>query len=100
MPNTFSNSGRSGALAGIFEESHEVFVPLGYVSGADLGTSTAAWNSQTLSSLGLTPGLYVYTWGTAPHADSLTVQIAVPEPASLSLIALAGPMLLRRRRIA
>ena len=72
-------------------------MPQGYVSGTDLGISTDTWNNQTLSSLGLTPGTYTWTWGTAPHADSLALQITVPEPASFSLLAIAGLAMLRRR---
>jgi hypothetical protein len=48
---------------------------------------------QTLASLGLTPGTYVYTWGTGVDADSLTVNVeAVPEPAiwAMMLLGFAG----------
>jgi hypothetical protein len=44
----------------------------------------------TFASLGVTPGTYVWAWGSAATADSLTLQIgpaAVPEPVSLSLLA-------------
>jgi hypothetical protein len=71
-------------------------VPFAYPSGVSDGTSTETWSNQTFSSLGLNPGIYVYTWGTASHADSFTVQVTVPEPASLSLFAITVPMLLRR----
>jgi hypothetical protein len=53
----------------------------------------------------LTPGTYVYTWGTGAHADSFTVQIgptAAPEPASLTLLGIGVASLAgygwRRRR--
>ena len=78
-------------------------MPSGYVSGALSGTAT--YSAQTFASLGLTPGTYVWTWGTGADADSLTLQIgpaaAAPEPASLPLLAagLTGlGMVLRRRR--
>jgi hypothetical protein len=81
-------------------------IPHGYTSGHSL-SSTATWNSQTFSSLGVTPGTYVWTWGTGAHADSFTLQVgpatAMPEPASLTLlgigaVGLAGYGWRRRRR--
>jgi hypothetical protein len=55
----------------------------------------ATYDHQTLASLGLTPGVYAYTWGTGLDADSLTVRIedigsltSVPEaPAWLMMLA-------------
>ncbi len=47
-----------------------IMVPTGYVSGSPLlGITT--FNGATFSGLSVTPGTYVYTWGT----DSLTVVI-------------------------
>ena len=92
---TLPSSG-SGNLFGI--SSGVVTVPQGYTSGTSLSGS-ATFNSATLSSLGITPGTYVWTWGTGPTADSLTLNAGTPEPGSLSLIA-AGLLLagLRMRR--
>jgi hypothetical protein len=64
-----------------------LILPFGYVSDTSL-SSTAIWNGAgngaTFASLGLTPGTYVWTWGSGTHANSFTLQIgptsAVPGP--------------------
>ena len=50
------------------------------------------YDNTTIAALGLTPGTYTWTWGTGPHADSFTINIAgVPEPC-------ASLMMVRHRR--
>ena len=71
---------------------------LGYVSGSDLSGS-ATWNTSSFTSLGMTPGTYVWT---LPSQDTVTLNIGIepiPEPASLAIFGLgaAGLALLRRR---
>jgi hypothetical protein len=44
------------------------------VSGTQL-KNTATYTGQTISSLGLTPGTYTWTWGTGAHADSFVLVI-------------------------
>ncbi len=76
-----------------------LYVPAGYISGTQLVTSSTYAN-QTLASLGLTPGNYVFRWGSGGSADSLTVSI-VPEPSSSSLLgcgAVVGVLFIRARR--
>jgi hypothetical protein len=84
----------------------QIFVPFDYVSGASLGTSTDVWDSTTLATMGLTDGVYTWTWGTGPDADSFTLDVGdapptsdVPEPTTLAILgtSLVG-LALRRRR--
>jgi hypothetical protein len=77
-------------------------VPRGYVSGAAL-SSTATWNGATLASLGVTPGTYVWTWGTGLPNQNVTLIIGgagVPDggtTVSLLGFALLGLAALRRK---
>jgi len=81
----------SGDLVGIINDQF-LDVPSGYVSGNALSDSST-WNSATFSSLGVTPGTYVWTWGTGVHADSFTLIASLPDSGStlgLLLVALGG----------
>lgn len=79
-----------------------LLLPVGYVSGAALSASLT-FSGDTLASLGVTPGTYVWNWGSGSDADSFTLSIgnvtAIPLPSALSLLALplAGLFLSRRR---
>jgi hypothetical protein len=89
----------SGDAVGVNGQPANVFLADSYVSGAALSDS-ATWANASFASLGLTPGTYVWTWGSGPTADSFTVNI-VPEPASLGLLGLCtAGLLLRKRNIA
>jgi len=73
-------------------------VPSGYVSGSAL-SDTDTWAGQTLSSLGVIPGTYIWGWGSGASADSFTLEvITTPEPASIALLGLGGASVLFRRR--
>jgi PEP-CTERM motif len=90
-PLTFGTGGYSVASSktgDAFGETGQLDVPVGYTSGATLlGSST--FDGQTIKSLGLTPGTYVYTWGSGDHADSLSMNIeAVPEPSTWAMMLL------------
>jgi hypothetical protein len=93
---TFGSGGRHYATSGtgdgvvFIPTSGNLYVPEDYVSGSAL-SDTATWDSTTIALLGLTPGVYVDTWGSGSNADSLTVNIeGAPEPASVWLLCLGG----------
>lgn len=86
-------SSASGSIVGIdIGLGPQLEVPRNYVSGSALANS-ATYLNATFNSLGLTPGTYVYTFGTGANADTFTVQIgpaaaSVPEPATALLLTL------------
>jgi PEP-CTERM motif len=94
-PGSFTpGSSGSGGPIGVDESSFNLIgqppvliVPLGYVSGTALSGSST-FDGQTIASLGLTPGTYVYTWGgSAAQGDSLTVKIrSIPEPSTWAMM--------------
>jgi hypothetical protein len=105
-PSTFGTGGYfmassgSGSVFGLYAGG-QLGVPGGYVSGSAL-SSVDLWTGTTLASLGLTPGSYVYSWGTpGVNFDTLTINVGsvVPEPGSLSLIILGCAGLLVRRNL-
>jgi hypothetical protein len=79
----------TGDATGITEYPGPIFylsVPDGYTSDTPL-SNTGTWTEATLAGLGLTPGTYVWTWGTgADQSFTLDVGIAAtPLPSALSL---------------
>lgn len=78
----------------------DIVVPLGYVSGSPL-LDTATYAGQTLGSLGVTPGTYVWTWGTGADADSFTLIATVAEPSTwaMMLLGFAGLGFVGYRRV-
>jgi VPDSG-CTERM motif len=79
-----------------------LLVPHGYVSGNAL-SSSATWNNATFASLGMTPGTYVWRWGTGLENQNFTLVIGkagVPDGGStVSLLGfgLLGLAALRRK---
>jgi PEP-CTERM motif len=64
-------------------------------------SDTATYDDQSFVTLGLTPGVYLYTFGSGANADTFTVDVAapIPEPASLTLLGtVVGLGLVARRR--
>ena len=62
--------------------------PIGYISGDPInGTST--WTGQTINSLGLVPGTYVFDYGT----DRVTFNVVDPTPQPVPSLSLIGLIL-------
>jgi hypothetical protein len=89
----FTTTESSGDPVGFSASASFVFVPDDYVSGAPL-SETSTYADATFASLGITPGTYVYSWGSDAHADTLTIEIGspIPEPSTwaMGLIGFAG----------
>ena len=71
-----------GPVQSLFGFGPEIWVPAGYQSGAPLNAS-AVFEGETLASLGATPGLYVWSWGSGTDADSIKLDVKqspVPGP--------------------
>ena len=95
---TFGSSW-SGSGAGM--ESLQLLVPGGYGSGGLL-TNSETFADTSFADLGITPGTYFWSWGTAAD-QTFTLQVGpvtVPEPMTATLFAfgLAGATALRRRK--
>jgi hypothetical protein len=81
---------RSGPIVTI-QGNDALVLPQSYVSGSTF-SSSATWSGSTYASLGLTPGTYVFSWGSGADADSYTIQVVspVPETSHTLLAGLAG----------
>jgi hypothetical protein len=98
----------SGDLVALVPSGAEIIVPDDYAGGPLSQTST--YLNASFSSLGLTPGEYVYGWGSGDHFDTFTINVGVvppplpiPEPSTwaMGLIGFAGlaAAALRRGRL-
>ena len=72
--------------------ANNILIDQNYVLGTAV-TGTLTWNNKTFSSMGVTTGSYVWGWS----SDSITLNV-VPEPSSLSLLAVGLGVVLQRRR--
>ncbi len=86
-----STSGDTVAVIGV---AGGVLLPVGYTSGSAL-SGTATFAGATLTSLGVTPGIYTWTFGSGASADSVVVVAAaaasnVPTLGEGALVLLAG----------
>jgi hypothetical protein len=78
---SYASSG-SGDMVGIaegFTSKFVVNVPAGYVSGTALSDS-ATYSGTTLADLGVTPGTYVWTWGTTANQNFTLEILPAPPP--------------------
>jgi hypothetical protein len=71
-----------GAGDGIVATSSSIAVPLNYPSGARL-SAISYYRDQSYDSLGMTPGVYIWTWGSGFSADSLVLDIVAPTPGNV-----------------
>jgi hypothetical protein len=89
----FSPNTASGDFVGIVGFSGLLSVPQNYVSNTALSDSMT-FNNATFASLGLTPGTYVWTWGTGLENQNFTLRIGVGVPDGGSTVSLLGCALL------
>jgi hypothetical protein len=70
---TYTNNA-SGDMVGIYAVfGNIVVVPTGYVSGTAL-SDTAIWSGKTFATLGVNPGMYIWTWGSGAN-QNFTLQL-------------------------
>jgi hypothetical protein len=78
----------TGDIVAIDVSDEVIGVPIDYESLAPL-SDTATYDGQTLASLGLNPGTYVYDIVTPDYTDTFTVKVVIPE-ASTWVMLLVG----------
>ena len=79
----------SGNFVGIQASVNELFVPHGYISNSAL-SSSATWTGATFASLGVTPGTYVWSWGTGANQNFTLVIGGAGVPDGGSTVSLLG----------
>jgi hypothetical protein len=82
---TVANSGSGDMVcAGTSSLKAQISVPRGYVSGTGLSDS-ATYSGQTFATLGVTPGTYVWRWGSGAN-QNFTLQIEPPVTTNITNI--------------
>src|SRR5215471_3936201 len=71
----------SGDFVSMSGDGQQLFVPHNYVSGAALSDSMT-FNNATLAGLGVTPGTYVWTWGTRANQNFTLKIFSTGQPAT------------------
>jgi len=79
----------SGNFVGIQASVDELFVPHGYISNSAL-SSSATWTGATFASLGVTPGTFVWTWGTGANQNFTLIIGGAGVPDGGSAVSLLG----------
>lgn len=102
---------KDGSVTGdfvlVWSQVGQLDLPVGYTSGTFLSNS-AIWDVASFAGLGITPGIYTWTWGTGAE-QSFTIDIVAPtvnapEPAALGMFGLGVLLIggfagLRRRLV-
>jgi len=83
----------SGNFVGIQASVDELFVPHGYISNSAL-SSSATWTGATFASLGVTPGTFIWTWGTGANQNFTLIIGGAGVPDGGSTVSLLGCALL------
>jgi hypothetical protein len=95
-PDSFGTGGlvfpadvRGGDWHYLWAGGDTIILPVGYTSGTEL-SGVMEFHSQTFETLGMTPGEYVWTWGSGGNHGSYTLRVgesyAIPEPSSIALL--------------
>jgi hypothetical protein len=89
-PGSFASGDGFGIAGTALSGQRQLVVPPGYTSGSPL-SATDRWSGKTFADLGVIPGTYTWTWGSAANgtADFFTLQIgpaATPVPAPPTLL--------------
>lgn len=85
-------SSSSGDLISFSSFFNALFIRAGYVSGQPLST-TATFAGNDFSTLGVTPGTYVASWGSGDHKDTYTLLIGPDSVAAARVPAPANALL-------
>ena len=78
-------SSGTGGLIGIYwghvtpDVTGQITVPVGYISGTTI-TNSGIYDNATFASLGVTPGTYVWTWGSGADQSFTLNVVSTPGP--------------------